>query len=63
MEFGIGREVKGWIASEVEFMPTWLSSTNAIAVMSQKTYQSWLDRDIPMKIIYQDPRRYAVTRN
>ncbi len=63
MEFGIGREVKGWIASEVEFMPTWLSSTNAIAVMSQKTYQSWLDRNIPMKIIYQDPRRYAVTRN
>jgi len=63
MKFGIGRETKGWIPSEADFMPTWRSSPKAIAVISKKTYQSWLERNIPMKVIYQDPRRYAVARN
>jgi len=63
MSFGIGREAKDWISSEANFMPTWLSSQKAVAVMTTKTYQSWLERNIPMKVIYQDPRRYAVARN
>jgi len=63
MSFGIGREAKDWISSEADFMPTWLSSQKAVAVMTSKTYQSWLERNIPMKVIYQDPRRYAVARN
>jgi len=63
MEFGIGREVKDWIANEEVFLPIWHNSKQAVAVMSKNTYQSWLDKKIPMKVIYQDPRRYAVTRN
>jgi len=63
MEFGIGREPKDWIANEAEFLPVWQSSTQAVATMDRQTYQSWQARNIPMKIIYQDPRRYAVARN
>ena len=63
MEFGIGREPGDWLASEAEFMPLWLATTQALAIISLDTYQQWLEQQIPMKIIYQDPRRIVVARH
>ncbi len=63
MEFGIGREPEGWIASEADFMPAWLASSQALAIVSLETYQNWLKQQIPMHIIYQDPRRIVVAKH
>jgi len=63
MEFGIEREAKDWIANEAQLMPIWENIPQAIAVMDTQTYQSWLSQHVPMKVIYQDPRRYVVARN
>ena len=63
MEFGIGREPGDWLASEAEFMPVWLAAQQALAIVSLETYQNWLEQQIPMKIVYQDPRRIVVARH
>jgi len=63
MEFGMGREAKDWIANDTLLLPIWKNNQQAIAIMDTQTYQSWLTRHVPMKIIYQDPRRYVVARN
>jgi 4-amino-4-deoxy-L-arabinose transferase-like glycosyltransferase len=63
MSFGISREAKDWIPTKSAFKPIWQDAQQAVAIMSVKTYQSWKAQGIPMNIIYQDPRRYAVTRN
>lgn len=62
MEFGIGREPGDWLASEAEFMSVWLAAQQALAIVSLETYQKWLKQQIPMNIIYQDPRRIVVAR-
>lgn len=62
MEFGIGREPGDWLASEAEFMPVWLAAQQALAIVSPDTYQRWQKQNIPMKIVYQDPRRIVVAR-
>ncbi len=60
MEFGISREPRDWVASENEFMPVWAEPFQALAVLSLQKYEKWLSQKIPMKIVYQDPRRIVV---
>ena len=62
MEFGIGREPGDWIEYEADFMPLWLASNQALAILEQKTYTQWLQKHVPMKVIYQDPRRIVVAK-
>lgn len=62
MEFGIGREPKDWLASEQEFMPIWLASNQALAILSLEQYKQWLSQNIPMKIVHKDPRRIVVAK-
>nr|WP_263458667.1 hypothetical protein [Bathymodiolus japonicus methanotrophic gill symbiont] len=62
MQFGIGREPGNWIASEADFLPVWLATQQALAIVSPDTYQNWQKQNIPMKIVYQDPRRIVVAR-
>ena len=62
MAFGIGRERRDWIPNTTEFLPIWLASEQALAIMSQETYQKWQQKQIPMNIIYQDSRRVVVAR-
>jgi len=62
MQFGISREPKDWIATEAKFLPIWQQSNNAITIMDHKNYQAWLAQEIPMQVIYKDPRRYVVAR-
>jgi 4-amino-4-deoxy-L-arabinose transferase-like glycosyltransferase len=60
MEFGIGREPGDWIAYEQEFMPLWLAPQHALAILSVQKYKQWQNQNVPMKIVYQDPRRIIV---
>ncbi len=62
MEFGIGREPESWIPGELEFTPLWLEKKQAIAILSQHTYSAWKKHKMPMKILYQDPRRVVVSK-
>jgi len=62
MKFGINREPENWIPDEAAFLPLWLTAKDALAILSKQTYQSWLEKQIPMQIIYQDPRRLVVSR-
>ena len=62
MQFGIGRGPGDWLASEADFMPVWLAAQQALAIVSPDTYQNWQKQNIPMKIVYQDPRRIVVAR-
>ncbi len=61
MKFGIRREPEKWIPDEARFIPLWLTANPALAILSRSTYQTWLAKQLPMKIVYQDPRRLVVT--
>lgn len=63
MEFGIGREPDKWVSGELEFLPLWLEAKQALAILSLHTYQAWQKHKMPMKVIYQSPRRIVVSKN
>jgi hypothetical protein len=50
------------VPGELEFLPLWLQEKQAIAILSQHTYAAWQKHQMPMKILYQDPRRVVVSK-
>lgn len=60
-KFGIDLQPEKWIGSE-QFVPYWIASQQAIAILPQAIYDQWRQQKIPMRLIYQDPKHIAVAR-
>lgn len=61
LEFGINQEPQKWL-NEADFLLLWLNSEQAISVLTQTTYDQWQQQNIPMQLIYKNPRYIAVAR-
>lgn len=62
LDFGIRREPDKWIPSVSAFVKIWDSRSQALAVMKPGEYQRLKAAGVPMRLIYQDPRRVGVAR-
>ena len=62
MEFGIGRDPGDFVPNAAEFVPLWLEENQALAILSPQTYQAFQTNKMPMKIVYQSPRRIVVSK-
>ena len=61
-EFGINQEPELWVPGGDEFTSIWKDAEQAVAILPGLLYDNLLEQEIPMKIIYQDPRHIAVAR-
>jgi 4-amino-4-deoxy-L-arabinose transferase-like glycosyltransferase len=62
LDFGLGQEPEKGIADLDTFQRAWLGQDQAAAVLSLADYRALSDQGLPMRTIYEDPRRVAVVR-
>lgn len=60
--FGQDREPSRWIPTLEAFMQQWVTEPPALAYMSWDTLTELRRRNLPMKVVWQDPRRVVVAR-
>jgi hypothetical protein len=67
MAFGLQQEPHLWIPTVDAFVEKWVADRTVgkknIAIMNPSIYQELLKRDIPMRLIGQDPRRVIVAND
>ncbi|MBA8734099.1 glycosyltransferase family 39 protein [Chromobacterium violaceum] len=61
-EFGEGQEPQRWMPRIEQFAERWRAAPKAVAMMSDDTYSLLQRQGLPMKVIYQDPRRMVVAK-
>lgn len=63
-EFALGesREPERWIPTLDEFVTKWQALPRAVAYMGPATWGELQQRGLPMRIVYQDPRRIVVVK-
>ncbi|OHX12617.1 hypothetical protein BI347_03200 [Chromobacterium sphagni] len=61
-EFGEGQEPQRWLPQLAQFPARWLAAPRAVAMLTDDTYQLLKRQGLPMKVIYQDPRRKVVAK-
>ncbi|PRP72119.1 hypothetical protein BUE93_03005 [Chromobacterium amazonense] len=61
-EFGEGQEPQRWMPHIGQFVERWRAAPKAVAMLGDDTYQELLKQGLPMKVIYQDPRRMVVAK-
>lgn len=61
-EFGEGQEPQRWMPRIEQFAERWRAAPKAVAMMSDDTYSLFRRQGLPMKVIYQDPRRMVVAK-
>ena len=62
LAMGIDSEPDKWISSPGEFVRRWQNETQAVAVMRFSNYSQLVKLGVPMRVIYEGPRRIAVVR-
>jgi 4-amino-4-deoxy-L-arabinose transferase-like glycosyltransferase len=62
LEFGLEQEPQRGIRDLESFRERWRSEEQAAAVFGTDDYRSMLATGLPMRVIYEDPRRVAVAR-
>lgn len=62
LSYGIQRDPQTYIATLADFRTQWAQQTQAVAVLAPGVYEKLKREGVPMSVIYQDPRRVAVTR-
>jgi 4-amino-4-deoxy-L-arabinose transferase-like glycosyltransferase len=62
LEYGLNEEPEKAIADLDTFQRVWLGQDQAAAVLSVADYRALSDQGLPMRAIYEDPRRVAVVR-
>jgi hypothetical protein len=63
-EFALGEKIEPahWIPTLDGFVIRWHAAHRALAVMTEDTYQQLKTQGLPMRIVYQDPRRMVVAK-
>jgi len=62
MEMGIDAEPGGWIANRQQFIDRWLQATRPVAILDQGRYAEYQKQGVPMRVIFENPRRLAVVK-
>jgi 4-amino-4-deoxy-L-arabinose transferase-like glycosyltransferase len=64
-EFALGeaQEPDRWLETVDDFVTRWQALPQAAAYMNTKTWMSLQQRGVPMRVVFQDPRRVVVVRN
>ncbi|MBF0176655.1 MAG: glycosyltransferase family 39 protein [Magnetococcales bacterium] len=63
LEFGIDQEPQRWIADKETFFQRWRETPGALAVFHRHDFPyQQARRDLPMRVLYEDPYRVAVVR-
>jgi 4-amino-4-deoxy-L-arabinose transferase-like glycosyltransferase len=62
LEYGLRKAPDGEIADVDGFLTTWNSQAKAYAVMDKRTFDSFKERDVPMRIVGQTVGRVMVAR-
>jgi 4-amino-4-deoxy-L-arabinose transferase-like glycosyltransferase len=60
LEFGAKHEPQKWLPTLDAFLRRWSAGPRALAIMSQSTYASLLERRVAMHLVAQDRRRVVV---
>ncbi len=62
MEMGIEDEPRGWIGTREEFRRRWLEAANPVAIMRPEVFADYRKLGLPMRVIFDNPRRVAVVK-
>jgi len=62
MEMGINAEPKRWLGSAPEFAARWQTGPTAVAVMNREVFTKYQTMGVPMRVIFENPRRIAVVK-
>lgn len=63
MAMGIEAEPENWLRDTDEFIKRWKNEKQAVAVIKREDFDKFKTYDIPMRVIYDGPRRIAVAKN
>jgi hypothetical protein len=67
MEFGVKQEPQLWLPTREAFIAAWntahANGKKAIAILHPSAYPELQKRNLPMRVIAQDPRRIIVTND
>ncbi|HEY1058178.1 MAG TPA: glycosyltransferase family 39 protein [Limnobacter sp.] len=61
-QFGETAEPQRWIPTLEAFKQRWLATPKAMAMTSPEVYKTLLALQVPMRVIYRDPRRLVVMK-
>ncbi|MBF0097181.1 MAG: glycosyltransferase family 39 protein [Magnetococcales bacterium] len=62
LDFGIRQQPELWFANGDVFLQRWQQESQAVVVFNQEQRQKWQKLGMPMRLIYQDPRRAVALR-
>ncbi|OWY37386.1 hypothetical protein CEK28_17030 [Xenophilus sp. AP218F] len=61
-EFGEKQEPQRWLPQLSQFVARWQAEPRAMAMLGDDTYRELERQGLPMKVVYQDPRRMVVVK-
>ncbi|QOZ82588.1 MULTISPECIES: glycosyltransferase family 39 protein [Chromobacterium] len=61
-EFGESQEPQRWMPRLEQFVAAWNAAPRALAMTDPATYQELQAQGLPMRVVYQDPRRLVVAK-
>ena len=62
LEMGIKQEPHKWIADKQGFHSRWLQEQQAVAVFGRSDFEEFSREGLPMKLLYEDGKKVAVSR-
>ncbi len=62
MEMGIDADPGRWLASGPEFTARWQTTAAPVAIMNREVFAKYQHLGVPMRVIFENPRRIAVVK-
>ena len=62
MAMGIDAEPAKWIATPEEFVNRWRDAERPVAIIDQDIYEKYQLRGVPMRVIFENPRRLVLVK-
>ena len=62
LSLGITQEPGRWIPDWERFKPVWLAADRAVAIFEAKEFSDYATDGLPMRVVYQDPKKVAVVK-
>jgi hypothetical protein len=62
LQMGIKQEPHKWIADKHSFHSRWLQEQQAVAVFGRSDFEEFSRQGLPMKLLYEDGKKVAVSR-
>jgi hypothetical protein len=62
MAMGIAAEPRGWLGSRQEFQRRWREAPQPVAIMRPEVFADYRKLGLPMRVIFENPRRIVVVK-